>query len=344
MEDTALTYSKREYPQLDVMKCCMAVLVVAIHTVPLPILPDSFLSQLYERILRLAVPFFFMTTGFLLAKKQQASGGASDSSVLLEGCRKTLRLYLIWSVIYLPAAIAGYMNEGTGLAAGAVKYMLSLVLVGEHFYSWPLWYLLAACYGLLGMAVLRRFLGSKGVCIAGLMLFFIAHVVNGIYQGTPVTDLPAVLLGHLTKPLIVGGPGRILIGMFYLSVGWLLGEHECHFPRYLLCVLVPALLVLSACLDWWPAALLCQVCFFLWALGLKITLPVGIAHVLRRSSSVIYFTHMLFHFVWYLLHGGTEAPGPAAFAWAMAWSILACALVITLERRKPNAQLTKYLF
>lgn len=336
--------SKRQvFSQLDLMKLLMAVLVVAIHTEPIGIVRGSFLHELYDDILRLAVPFFFMTSGYLLGSKYQADPSAGRNRLLGRSAVRNLRLYLLWSLIYLPAAVVGYVMDGKSLTSAAVSYAANLVLVGEHFYSWPLWYLLALIYALAGMIVLR-WLGSRGICAAALVLFYLAHAIDAVYTGTPLSDPAGVLLGQLTDPMITGGPARILTGMFYVSCGWLLAEKPLRIPHPVLLATFAVTLALSAWLGWWPVSLVSHVCFFALVMKLKVSLPGKMGPILRRSSTVIYFTHMLFFFAWFLLHDWQEEKGVAGFAWTLAWSLAACVLVVLAERRWPRQRITHTLF
>lgn len=335
---------RKQYPQLDLVKLFMAVLVVMIHTEPFAIHRGQFLSELYDDILRLAVPFFFMTSGFLLGKKCAGADKSRVAAVLTASVKRKLRLYLLWSLVYLPAAIVGYVQDGVGLVSGVVRYVVSLVAVGEHFYSWPLWYLLAMIYGLLGILVLRRFMDTGKVCTISLMIFLAAHIIDGVYRGTPLTDIPAVLLGHFSQPLIIDGPARILVGMFYMAMGWLLAEKEVACSWQALCAGTLLTLLLSAWLGWWPVTLVNHVCFFLLTLRLRCPLDKATAWKLRRCSTVIYFVHMIFFFIWFLLHGCVETTGIVGFLCTLGWSVGTCIFVLRMDRRAPQNPVIKALF
>lgn len=334
---------RKQYPQLDLVKLFMAVLVVMIHTEPFTIQRGQFLSELYDDILRLAVPFFFMTSGFLLGKKCAGADKRRVAAVLAASVKRNLRLYLLWSLIYLPAAIVGYAQEGTGLVSGAIHYVVSLVAVGEHFYSWPLWFLLAMIYALLGMLVLHR-LGIRKLCVVSLGIFLVAHMVDGVYRGTPLTDIPGVLLGHFSQPLIIDGPARILVGMFYMAMGWLLAEKEPTCSWQVLCAGTVLTLLLSAWLGWWPVTLVNHILFFMLVLKLNVRLEKRVALAFRRCSTVIYFVHMIFFFIWFVLHGCVETTGIVGFLCTLGWSVGVCIVVLQMDRRAHQHPIIKALF
>ena len=60
---------------------------------------------------------------------------------------KLLRLYLIWTLLYLPLTIFGNVLLGKNLLHGSLSFIRGTLFVGENYYSWPLWYLLASIVG-----------------------------------------------------------------------------------------------------------------------------------------------------------------------------------------------------
>lgn len=58
--------SAKKYPLLDWFRMAAAVLVVAIHTSPLSSFNESADFILTRIIARIAVPFFFLITGFFM--------------------------------------------------------------------------------------------------------------------------------------------------------------------------------------------------------------------------------------------------------------------------------------
>ena len=60
---------KYNYNSLDVCKLLMAFCVVAIHTCPLEHCDVIVINDIYDSFVSMAVPFFFLSSGFLLAKK-----------------------------------------------------------------------------------------------------------------------------------------------------------------------------------------------------------------------------------------------------------------------------------
>ncbi len=144
---SSIVKAKRvNYPDLDLMKLVMAFFVVEIHAHPFTGNPaaETFVGGFVD----LAVPFFFVASAFLCFKGLCVEDFASADSKASMRVRKTtgklLRLYLTWTVLFLPVTVFGDLLYGKGLLASVASFVKGTLFVGENFCSWPLWYLLAS--------------------------------------------------------------------------------------------------------------------------------------------------------------------------------------------------------
>lgn len=117
----------------DITKLLLSLVVVWIHTGT---------NSLYG-IAEWVVPIFFFFSGYFLFAKIEKSGvGSTSADIVFSWIRKTVSLYLTWTVIYLPFAIYGFYLDGLTPMKAFVIWVRNVVFVGENFMSWPLWYLL----------------------------------------------------------------------------------------------------------------------------------------------------------------------------------------------------------
>ena len=134
------------YSDLDLIKLVMAFLVVEIHTRPLLDIPAA--EFVIEGIDVLAVPFFFIASAFLCFRSLNIDDFVAADTRGAVRVRKTigklLRLYLIWTVLFLPVTVFGDMLQGKNLLVSIASFVKGTLFVGENFCSWPLWYLLAS--------------------------------------------------------------------------------------------------------------------------------------------------------------------------------------------------------
>ena len=103
---------KRQYPAIDVAKFIFSILVVAIHTVPLGNNDYGFPLNLLGSLSRLAVPFFFMASGFFLSKKFDGDFYSERNIIAVKKyALHILFLYGLWTLIYLPITIGDYIQN-----------------------------------------------------------------------------------------------------------------------------------------------------------------------------------------------------------------------------------------
>lgn len=146
----------------DAFKWLAAFLVVAIHTSPLEsIWPygDFLLTRIAAR---LAVPFFFMLTGYFTVQVKKTE-------------KKLFLLYLGVTCLYLPVQIYKYMG-GETFTAGRI---LKDIFFDGTFYH--LWYLPACMLGLALMTLLLKCGKENAVAIS--ILLYVIGLLGDSYFG-----------------------------------------------------------------------------------------------------------------------------------------------------------------
>ena len=209
------------YPDLDVMKLLMAFLVVEIHTRPL--MDFQFAEKIIEGIDVVAVPFFFLASGFLCFRGLDELAFAKASFAGAKRVRKTifklLKLYLTWTLLFLPITIFGNHLLGNDFLHALVVFIRGTLFIGENYYSWPLWYLLASAIGFaLVNFCLRRGMQLNRIVLISLSFLLLGYGISFIQS---MNDAPIYLYYPVKAySLVFGSPRNGLFeGFFYISVG-----------------------------------------------------------------------------------------------------------------------------
>lgn len=153
----------------DAFKWLAAFLVVAIHTSPLEsIWPygDFLLTRIAAR---LAVPFFFMLTGYFTVEVKKTE-------------KKLLLLYLGVTCLYLPVQIYKYMG---GETFTAVRILKDIFFNGTFYH---LWYLPACMLGLVLMTLFLK-CGKENAVVISILLYVIGLLGDsyfGLVRLSPV--------------------------------------------------------------------------------------------------------------------------------------------------------------
>ena len=196
------------YSGLDILKSICAFLIVCIHA-PFP----GEAGMYFLSLTRMAVPVFFMITGFFYDGVR--SRGRVNSQIM-----KVLRLFLSANILYfgwgLAKAAAGgsvgaFVSENFGF-----RKLLRFVFLNEALFSSHLWYLGALLYVLVIKAALDKWFPQTSDKI--------------LYALTPVLLLGDLLLGKYSMVVFGRAFPHVLVrnflfvGVPYFSIGCYLYE------------------------------------------------------------------------------------------------------------------------
>jgi hypothetical protein len=230
-----------------------------------------------------------------------------DLEIVKTSLWRMLRWYLVWSAVYFPLALCEYQRGGYTPVTFAVTYVVKLFLVGEHYNSWMLWYLLAAVYALGALCLLlkRKVSIRKIVLLATLIILVIFGINAFVNVKGEETFSEAVVKGVSAL--------RIFTGFFYITIGMLLAKRE--IPRRIHMGLFVAGVLLGCCVD----GRACSMPAALGAMGLfGLMKDAGwndhpVYGILRQMSTDLYFLHLYVWTVYYELHYGEKTFGLDSF-------------------------------
>ncbi len=159
----------KQFPAIDYFRLIASVFVIAIHTGPLSSYWNAGNFWITRVLGRLAVPFFFMTTGYFLAQKQWRNGKSL--------WKKFLILYVISSLIYLPCNLyLGNFHSASTLQA---------IFFDGTFYH--LWYFPAVLLG-IPLSIQLSKLGLRAALPIAAVLYLIGLGGDSYWGGTSQTS------------------------------------------------------------------------------------------------------------------------------------------------------------
>ena len=210
------------YKGIDCLKLVMAYVVVAIHT----------LESTHWVFWWTAVPFFFIVSGFFLFRKLTGEW-REDVRTIGGWTLKGLRLYLVWTAVYLPFTVYGWKLDGLTVVQGLLQFARNLVFVGENYLSWPLWYLLGMVWGGCAFLAFRACrIPRWGVLALTALLSAVPWVMNAWPDSLYWKIFPS---------------WRIFVSFVFLSLGGSLGMVRCNRPAWM-----------DRIFDWLPDAVSVQ--------------------------------------------------------------------------------------
>lgn len=226
MEISGIRYlsEKNEYIGVDFFKLAGACLVVAIHIPPFAdINPD--LSDVFQQIFcRLAVPFFFLCSGFFLGDK----GKHRESAV--KYLRHITGMYVFFSLCYLPQMIERFWITDRSIMRNLLEMFRRFFLVGSYI---QLWYLLATAVAVTGLYLCAGVVGLRdwNLAVLAAVLYIMGVFGNSyrlLFEHTPV--IAEGIRQYLR--LFITARNGIFFGFPMITAGYLIAEHKKEICRH----------------------------------------------------------------------------------------------------------------
>lgn len=195
---------------IDLVKWIMAFAVIAIHA-PQYLWPENrSWPFILDWFIRLAVPFFFAASGYLVERQLETIDDPSlRRSMLLHRALKVIKIWACWSLLYLPLTI-----WGTGIAdsedaiSDISSFMQDLLLSGHVEYSQPLWFL----YSMAAVLLIWAFCDKLVMGIPfGLFAILAAMLHCGFFDKSEVLQKIAIWILGGGLPVFGGALLRKLL-------------------------------------------------------------------------------------------------------------------------------------
>ncbi len=201
------------------MRLVMAFVVVAIHTRPDLSFSSPVVKELSEIVYSIPVPFFFIASGFLLFRK--ISLPLTSKGILRIKCylKRVCRLYLTWTIIYLPLTIYGFYKDGLSFGKSVIVFFRNILFIGENYMSWPLWYLLALIVSVGIILILLQLKCSLNkILVISVITAFIGVLLDYFHANAEIK------LVELYFEIFQKTRNGFFVGFMYVAIGMRLSK------------------------------------------------------------------------------------------------------------------------
>ena len=211
--------ANKNYIGIDIFRVIAAIFIIAIHTSPFcsyNAWADFILTRVIARI---AVPFFFMTSGFFLISRYQYS-----TKKLKIFVKKTASIYSVAIVLYIPINIYNEYFQTENLLPNIIQ---DIIFDGTLYH---LWYLPASLIGGVFAWYLVRRLGYCGAFFVAAVLYFIGLFGDSYYG---LSEKNVILEGFYTllfQELDYTRNGIFFAPIFFLMGGWI-ADNKIRFSH-----------------------------------------------------------------------------------------------------------------
>ncbi|MEG0297803.1 MAG: acyltransferase family protein [Clostridium sp.] len=286
----------KNFNALDLMKFILSLFIIAIHFPPL----DSYSSLgsflFTEGLSRIAVPLFFITSGFFFAYKD-----INNNKSIYIYIRNLIKLYIFWSIIYLPYSIYDWVINDKNLLLDILIYIKNFLFVGSFI---QLWFFIALALGIILLIILLKKFSINKILFLSFILYLIG-VFGDSYYGF-LNHIPSIKRIYDTYLFIFETTKNgVFFGFFFVTLGYYINIKDIKSTKTiaitgsllsLILILVEALFIkfLDYALDFNMYFSLIPASFFIFILIKEIKLPNNpIYPTLRKSSVLIFEIHPL---------------------------------------------------
>lgn len=222
---------KELYPAVDIAKFFFSVCIVVLHTEVYRIFSHQFPYYLEKGVLRLAVPFFFCTSGFFICKKLYLSEEQAYKDIIKRYIIRLLLPLMFFEFINIILESIKMMMQGItpqGIVLDIVKHIC--------FYPYgALWYIQASIVGIiLAYPFIKRKKINLALMISGICYIF-ALLANNYYFLTERYIFMKDCIDEYLN-LFISARNGVFVGFFMLCLG--IKTYEIYvrirFKRYFL--------------------------------------------------------------------------------------------------------------
>jgi serine/alanine racemase len=285
--------NSQNYPWIDRVKYLVSFLVLVIHFRPFSDYHRNIDFASIHIVARIAVPFFFISSGYFIGVN------GLEKSKVLKSIKKNLKLYLVWTILYLPIFILIFMPQYPNL-------LIDFTVLGVYYH---LWFMPALIFSLIILYYLNKFLKPTSITFIAF-LFFVIGVFGDSYYGV----LPnGWFLDIMNNYLDIFSTTRngLFFGLLFVSIGYLIRKSEIHtrisvrntwigfIIGYLLMFVEMGLLMkYTVPFEYNMYFSIIPTTFFLFCLCLNY--PSDEKSIdLRNKATLIYFSHFIVYFIVY---------------------------------------------
>lgn len=293
----------KKYNMLDLFKFILAFFVIGIHT-----LEES--NQWLNILFDIAVPFYFISSSYLLFNKIKDMKKEDKLTNIKKYILRMLYLYIIWLIIYSPITIYMYIKDdlyGINLVIDIIKKLFLTGMIGTCY---QLWYILYTIYSSIIIYIfIKKDININYLLIMSILLVIIGYFVN--------IDLIKYIISQLG------------CGLLYMSLGNVFNKIKYNNTLVLFVLLIITYLLsifASAYIKYLNPILL-----FMLVINIKVK-DNEVYKVLRKSSTLIYFIHLIILFMYDLINRYINIP-INSFNIVSVISLVCSLLIISLSNK-----------
>jgi len=168
---------RKMYNSLDVAKFLAAILIIVLHTAPLSDYSNVLNFALRSTITVVAVPFFFITSGFLFFEKLNSLQEKEKNKYFLLYIKRLIVMYLLWSLVYFVFVLREWIENDVTVNE-ILHYIKRFFFEGSYS---TIWFLPALISSVSIVYFLYKKIEYKKIFFIALPFYIIACLGSSYY-------------------------------------------------------------------------------------------------------------------------------------------------------------------
>lgn len=128
----------RNFYAINIMKIICIILIICMYTSMFSSISNTMNFIIVQLLAKIAFPFFFIYASFFFFRKIDFSIPLSDNQNkkrLISYIINIIKLYVIWTILYLPFTIFNWIEEGFTITK-FIEYIRDFLFVGSYPHLW----------------------------------------------------------------------------------------------------------------------------------------------------------------------------------------------------------------
>lgn len=208
---------KEQYYVVDILKFVFCLFVICIHTNILEHFPLTAGYWIEKLLFRLAVPFFFITSGLLLGKKIELCKNSDDIKIIIQKyTKRLLHMLLIFEPISIIINSLIYHQQGYSATTIALITLRDIVFYPKG----ALWYIQACIIASWIIYVFIKYKKEKLMGFLAMLFYLFALLCNSYYSLIEHTFFSKYIDFYLR--IAVSARNGLFVGVPFLYLGIML--------------------------------------------------------------------------------------------------------------------------
>lgn len=230
----------KQYKSIDIVKFLCALLIIIIHTAPLSSYSKVLTFGLRNIVCVIAVPFFFVASGFITFKKLESLSKEEGKKYIFNNLKRIIIMYLIWSAVYFIFVIIKWSREDFSVFH-ILEYIKDFFFEGSYS---TIWFLPALFGATLLVYLLHKKLSYKTIFIIACFVYLFT-LGGSSYYGL-VSQIPFIKgIYNIYYSFFDTIKNGVCFGLIFVSIGAVYAqkiERKTSFIHSILPVIVLGML------------------------------------------------------------------------------------------------------